>query len=469
MSRLIWDETGDRLYETGVDRGVLYSSEAPAGVAWDGLVSVTESPSGGEASAQYSDNFKYLNLISTEELGGTIEAFSYPNEFSVCDGTWSPIPGLFIGQQTRKLFGLSYRTRIGDDLDGIDYGYKIHLIYNALASPTEKAHGTVSDSPEAITFSWSFTTTPVSMGGLSQPTSHLTIDSTKVNATTLSAIEGYLYGTETQAPRLITPVDLLALVSNGSIDSAQSVEDPNSMKLSMVFDSATNSFAVSSGKSNDLVASSTDGIYSIPTGSRLTETADAGIYTVGVPQGVVDYPFDSTPTGWYTNPVTSLTAVSGNLKLPVTSSYLTIASPDVVDLTKSSVTWSLAALPPLAMGSSDVFIGVAIDPATGRDSLGVTLNNTSNPWTDIRLVNSGVRSVDGFAGQNRTLGSYRFGTDPDTGNLIAEYSSDGAVWIKLWSGPSPWNLTAVRPIIVEGHWNGSEADDFMLVSELKIS
>lgn len=194
---LVWDKIGDRFYETGVDRGVLYLPNATGvydtGFAWNGLVSVTESPSGAEANPQYADNIKYLNLVSVEMFGGTIEAFTYPEEFGICDGTVSPSIGVYVGQQNRRTFGLSYRTQKGNDLLGNDLGYKLHLAYGCLAAPTEKAYSTINDSPEPITFSWEFSTTPVSVPGL-KPTSLLTIDSTQVDDAALLALEEVLYG-----------------------------------------------------------------------------------------------------------------------------------------------------------------------------------------------------------------------------------------------------------------------------------
>jgi len=210
--KLVWDKTGERLYETGVDRGVLYPKTGmngayAAGVAWNGLTAVTESPSGAEATALYADNIKYLNLVSVEEFGGTIEAYTYPEEFEQCDGSDSVATGLYVTQQTRKEFGFTYRTKIGNDVDGDQHGYKLHIVYGALASPSDKDRSTVNDSPEAVTFSWEFSTTPVAItteSGLSaevvaklKPTSHVIIDSTKVEATKLAALEALLYGTDT--------------------------------------------------------------------------------------------------------------------------------------------------------------------------------------------------------------------------------------------------------------------------------
>ena len=208
MSKLVWDKTGERLYETGVKQGVLYVQAAggtyPKGVAWNGLTTVTESPSGAEATALYADDIKYLNLMSTEELGGTIEAYTYPDEFAECDGSAALVDGVYIGQQARKTFGLCYRTTLGNDVDSNAYGYKLHLVYGALASPSEKAYATINDSPEAITFSWEFSTTPVSVEGF-KPTANLVIDSTKVNAEKLAALEKILYGDAEVEARLPLP------------------------------------------------------------------------------------------------------------------------------------------------------------------------------------------------------------------------------------------------------------------------
>ena len=197
MSKLFWDQTGERLYETGVKNGVLYpqgdNGAYPKGVAWNGLTAVTESPSGAEANPLYADDIKYLNLLSTEEFGATIEAYTYPEEFEACDGSAEVVEGVTIGQQKRKTFGMAYKTVLGNDTENNNYGYKLHLIYGALAAPSEKAYATISDSPEAITFSWEVTTTPVSVSGF-EPTASLTIDSTKVDASKLAALEAVLFG-----------------------------------------------------------------------------------------------------------------------------------------------------------------------------------------------------------------------------------------------------------------------------------
>lgn len=214
MPKLIWDQTGERLYETGVSHGVLYprdnTGEYPLGVAWNGLTAVTESPSGAEQSPQYADNIKYVNLTSAEEFGATIEAFTYPDEFAVLDGTASPAVGLTIGQQRRGGFGLSYRTLVGNDVLGQDYGYKLHLIYGAMAAPSEKAYATVNDSPEAITFSWELTTTPVPVTG-HKPTATLVIDSTKATPTQMAALEVLLYGDVVGEATLPDPDEVIAI------------------------------------------------------------------------------------------------------------------------------------------------------------------------------------------------------------------------------------------------------------------
>ena len=216
MSKLVWDQTGERLYETGVKQGVLYPQAAggtyPKGVAWNGLTNVTESPSGAEATPLYADDIKYLNLISTEELGGTIEAYTYPDEFAECDGSASLTEGVYIGQQPRKTFGFCYRTTLGNDVSNNNYGYKLHLVYGALASPSEKAYATINDSPEAITFSWEFSTTPVNVTSF-KPTASITIDSTKVNAEKLAALEAILYGDEDNEARLPLPDEVAQIMT----------------------------------------------------------------------------------------------------------------------------------------------------------------------------------------------------------------------------------------------------------------
>lgn len=214
MSKLVWDQTGERLFETGVKQGVLYPQEGgvyPKGVAWNGLTAVTESPSGAEATPLYADDIKYLNLLSNEEFGATIEAYTYPDEFASCDGSAEIAPGVVIGQQKRKAFGLSYKTTLGNDVDSYDHGYKLHLVYGALATPTEKAYATINDSPEAITFSWEITTTPVAVKGF-KPTAIVTVDSTKVSAEKMAALEEILYGTDDVEAKLPLPDEVAELL-----------------------------------------------------------------------------------------------------------------------------------------------------------------------------------------------------------------------------------------------------------------
>ena len=226
MSKIVWDKTGERFYETGVKQGVLYpigtNGTYPKGVAWNGLTAVTESPSGAEPTPLYADDIKYLNLMSNEEFGATIEAYTYPEEFGQCDGSASLATGVNIGQQSRKTFGLCYRTTLGNDTDGNDYGYKLHIIYGALAAPSEKAYATINDSPEAITFSWEVTTTPVAVDGF-KPTSHIEIDSTKADKSKLAALEAILYGKDPTSestqdgaePRLPLPDEIKTIMAEG--------------------------------------------------------------------------------------------------------------------------------------------------------------------------------------------------------------------------------------------------------------
>lgn len=215
MPKLVWDKVGERFYETGVSHGVLYvmgtDGAYDEGVAWNGLTAVTESPSGAEANPLYADNIKYLNLMSNEEFGCTIEAYTYPDAFAQCNGEASLVPGVTIGQQKRRTFGFSYRTAVGNDIEGSDYGYKIHLVYGALAAPSEKSYATINDSPEAITLSWEVTTTPVDVTGF-KPTAHLEFDSTKLDADKLATIEAILYGSESEAARMPLPDEVAELI-----------------------------------------------------------------------------------------------------------------------------------------------------------------------------------------------------------------------------------------------------------------
>ena len=220
MSKLVWDKTGERFYETGVKNGVLYPQAEggtyPKGVPWNGLTAVTESPSGAEATPLYADDIKYLNLMSAEEFGATIEAYTYPDEFAECDGSASLAKGVSIGQQKRKTFGLAYKTVLGNDVDNNDYGYKLHIIYGATASPSEKAYATINDSPEAITFSWEVTTTPVNVTGF-KPTSSIVIDSTKANPEKLAALEAKLFGDDSNEAMLPLPDEIATLMKeNGA-------------------------------------------------------------------------------------------------------------------------------------------------------------------------------------------------------------------------------------------------------------
>ena len=215
MTKLNWDVQGERYYETGVSKGVLYpfkEGKYSKGVAWNGLTAVTESPSGAEPTPLYADNIKYLNLLSNEEFAATVEAYTYPDEFAECDGSAELATGVSVGQQKRIPFGMSYVTKLGNDTDGQDYGYKIHLIYGALAKPSQKNYATINDSPEAITFSWELSTTPVAVPNL-KPTACITIDSTKVGSDKLKKIEDKLYGTESEEATLPTPAELAVLIA----------------------------------------------------------------------------------------------------------------------------------------------------------------------------------------------------------------------------------------------------------------
>ena len=215
MAKLVWDQAGQKFFETGVSNGVLYVSDGQGGylkgVAWNGLTSVAENPSGAESNPVYADNIKYLNIISAEEFGATIEAYTYPDEFMECDGSAQVVAGVNIGQQARKSFGISYRTRVGNDVAGDNLGYKIHVIYNCQAAPSGKTYSTVNESPEAITFSWEVTTTPVPVEGF-RPTATVVFDSTKLDAEKMAAVENALYGGASSEAALPSIEELLALV-----------------------------------------------------------------------------------------------------------------------------------------------------------------------------------------------------------------------------------------------------------------
>lgn len=221
MAKMVWDKTGERYYETGVKNGALYVYDSAkntygAGVPWNGLTAVTESPSGAEATPLYADDIKYLNLLSAEDFGATIEAYTYPDEFAECDGSVALATGVMIGQQNRKTFGLVYKTTVGNDVAGNDYGYKLHIIYGALAAPSEKAYATINDSPEAITFSWEITTTPVEVTG-HKPTASIVIDSTKADATKLATLEAKLFGSDDEEnPTLLLPDEIAAIFAEAA-------------------------------------------------------------------------------------------------------------------------------------------------------------------------------------------------------------------------------------------------------------
>lgn len=229
MSKIVWDKTGERFYETGVDHAVLYPISAAGlynkGVPWNGITAITESPSGAEPNNLYADNIKYLVLVGAEDFGLTIEAYTYPDEWEECDGSAEIAPGVIAGQQNRKVFGLSYRTKLGNDVDGQDHGYKLHLVYGGLASPSERGYQTINDSPEPINPSWEVTTTPVDVPGF-KPTARLIITSTKADPAKLKALEDILYGTDTEEPRLPLPEEVIELLKSAVtvVTSAESAD-----------------------------------------------------------------------------------------------------------------------------------------------------------------------------------------------------------------------------------------------------
>lgn len=227
MSKIVWDKTGERFYETGVDHAVLYPIDAEGlyngGVAWNGITAINESPSGAEPNNLYADNIKYLVLVGAEDFGLTIEAYTYPDEWEQCDGSAEIAPGVLAGQQNRKIFGLSYRTKLGNDVDGQDHGYKLHLVYGGLASPSERGYQTVNDSPEPINPSWEVTTTPVDVPGF-KPTARLIITSTKVDPAKLAALETILYGSEEAEPRLPLPEEVIELLKPDAVTVVTAAE-----------------------------------------------------------------------------------------------------------------------------------------------------------------------------------------------------------------------------------------------------
>lgn len=294
MTVLTWDAQGERLYETGVDHGVLFlpdeSGDYNTGVAWNGLTTVTESPTGADATPQFADNIKYLNLIAAETFGGTIEAFTYPDEFAACDGTAEPSTGVFIGQQNRGVFGLCYRTQIGNDVDGTDHGFKLHLVYGAQAAPSEKAYATINDSPSAIAFSWTITTTPVNVTD-HKPTALLTIDSTKVDATILGDLLDILYGTVGVDPRMPLPDEIIAMFEA----AAPTVVDMGVYANQPTYDSGTHVVTLPAvtgvqWKINGVDASSgAQAAMSSGDVSDITAHASAGYVLTGDDEWVFDY------------------------------------------------------------------------------------------------------------------------------------------------------------------------------------
>lgn len=276
MAKLEWNKSGERFYETGVDRGVLYVPNQN-GVAWNGLISVTESPSGGESTPYYADNSQYVSHAGLEKFGGTIEAFTYPEEFEACDGSLS-LEGLTVGQQGRRPFGFSYRTILGNDVSGLKHSYKIHLVYNAMAVPTDTEHATINDTPEASTFSWDFTTTPVkpftaTLGNTRhelKPFSHVVINSNKTSPDLMIRIEEYLYGNNSRVPKLFSLADLINLYNN---PLASMIINPRpSTGLSTIADSYTTE--------GDVTGSRLVGLYSEASKTRLTETTEPGLFTL---------------------------------------------------------------------------------------------------------------------------------------------------------------------------------------------
>lgn len=290
MAKLTWDATGERLYETGVSQCAVYpvvNNAYPQGYAWNGITGVTESPSGADSNPQYADNIKYLNLISNEEFGATITAFTYPDEFADCDGSAAPVPGVRIGQQTRKPFGLAYKTILGNDSEGVDYGYKLHLIYNALASPSEKAYNTVNDSPEANEFSWEITTTPLNVTGY-KPTACITITSTDVDAVALAALEDALYGTVSEAAHLPLPDEVISMMGGSNVEITlnranlkMTVGDTYTLKATTIPAGETVAFS-SSASAKASVESATGVVTAVAAGSAVitaSMTVDGTAYT----------------------------------------------------------------------------------------------------------------------------------------------------------------------------------------------
>lgn len=302
MSKLLWDQSGERLFETGIKNGVLYVQNAsglyPLGVAWNGLIGVSEKPSGAEATPLYADDIKYLNLVSVEEFGASVEAYTYPSAFEECDGSDSLAVGVMIGQQQRKPFGLVYKTALGNDIDGADHGYKLHLIYGALAAPSEKGYQTVNDSPEAITLSWEVTTTPVEVTG-KKPTACVIIDSTKVDAATLAALETILFGDVGVDPRLPLPDEIAALFIAGvpaavSLSSIVPLDDAVNVAINanvvITFNNKINKESIIVSSEAGVIvagASSWDAAGKVYTFNPTDDLANSTVYLVTI-GGVVD-------------------------------------------------------------------------------------------------------------------------------------------------------------------------------------
>lgn len=279
MSALTWDNVGERFYEVGVDRGVVFPYKNDAyqkGVAWNGLTAVNENPSGAEATALYADNIKYLNLVSSEEFGCTIEAFTYPDEYAECDGSAEPTDGVYLAQQPRKPFGFAYRTRIGNDTSGTEKGYKIHLVYNALAAPSSKSYGTINDSPDAMTLSWEVTTTPINVSGY-KPVAHIIIDSTKVGSSQLATFEEILYGNEVSDSRLPLPDEVLTIFRGSSTPSIElsrhSINVTSGDSFELAVTKVPNDASVTWASTSDSVASVSNGTVTAGTAGNAIITA----------------------------------------------------------------------------------------------------------------------------------------------------------------------------------------------------
>lgn len=386
MTALVWDETGQRFFETGVDHGVLYIPENgvySTGVAWNGLTTVTESPSGAESSPQYADNIKYLNLVSAEEFGATIEAFTYPDEFEQFDGIGVPAKGIAVGQQPRKPFGFAYRTNVGNDTEGQTLGYKIHLVYGAQAAPSERAYSTINDSPEAITFSWEVTTTPVPVPGY-KPTALITIDSVEVDPDGLSQLEKILYGSDSDEPRLPLPDEVLTIFGGVGI-----VVTPNAP----TFDSASNTITIPSqtGVVYSINGVAVTGTAPITSDTTVTATASSGYsFTTGAQtQWTFAFNDGTTSEGGNTEPGPVLTPAApvqnGNDVVAPTydSTQLTYSLIDSVSATpetfNSGSTYTMTANSNVTVNASAV-APATLDPSA-QTEWNFTPSETSTPAT----------------------------------------------------------------------------------------